>query len=92
MKKKKLDKNKRVKKVLKREYKIQRIDGLAPKHVTPPPEVYERIKKDNKLIGKARSIDSPYDKGKNCRIYPHNGYASYGECDKDFVSKELSIE
>ena len=39
------------KKVLKREYKIQRIDGLPPKQVTPPPEVYERIKKDNKLIG-----------------------------------------
>ena len=43
------------KKVLKREYKIQRIDGLPPKQVTPPPEVYERIKKDNKLIGDARS-------------------------------------
>ena len=28
------------KKVLKREYKIQRIDGLPPKQVTPPPEVY----------------------------------------------------
>ena len=27
-----------VKKVLKREYKIQRIDGLPPKQVTPPPE------------------------------------------------------
>ena len=37
------------KKVLKREYKIQRIDGLPPKQVTPPPEVYERIKKDNIL-------------------------------------------
>ena len=35
------------KKVIKREYKIQRIDGLPPKQVTPPPEVYERIKKDN---------------------------------------------
>ena len=49
------------KKVLKREYKIQRIDGLPPKQVTPPPEVYEKIKKDNKLIGKARSLDTPYD-------------------------------
>ena len=46
------------KKVLKRKYKIQRIDGLPPKQVTPPPEVFERIKKDNILIGKARSIDS----------------------------------
>ena len=49
------------KKVFKREYKIQRIDGLPPKQVTPPPEVYERIKKDNILIGKARSIDTAYD-------------------------------
>ena len=49
------------KKVLKREYKIQRIDGLPPKQVTPPPEVYERIKKDNKLIGQARTIDTSYD-------------------------------
>ena len=31
------------KQVFKREYKIQRIDGLPPKQVTPPPEVYERI-------------------------------------------------
>ena len=48
------------KKVLKREYKIQRIDGLPPKQVTPPPEVYERIKKDNKLMVQARSLDTPY--------------------------------
>tara|TARA_B100001769_G_C22091622_1_gene588747 strand:- start:648 stop:1463 length:816 start_codon:yes stop_codon:yes gene_type:complete len=46
------------KKVYKREYKIQRIDGLPKKQVTPPKEVYERIKKDNVLIGKARSINS----------------------------------
>ena len=42
------------KKVVKRVYKIQRIDGLPKKQVTPPPEVYDRIKKDNILIGKAR--------------------------------------
>ena len=46
------------KKVFKKEYKIQRINGLPPKQVTPPPEVYERIKKDNKLIGKARAVNS----------------------------------
>ena len=34
------------KKVLKRKYKIQRIDGLPSKQVTPPPEVYDLIKKD----------------------------------------------
>ena len=47
-----------IKKVFKREYKIQRIDGLEEKKVTPPEEVYERIKKENKWIGKARSINS----------------------------------
>ena len=51
-------KNKIVKKVLKREYKIQRIDGLPEKKVTPPKEVYDRIRAENKLIGKARAIDT----------------------------------
>ncbi len=47
-----------VKRVQKREYNIQRIDGLDEKKVTPPEEVYERIKKENKLIAEARAIDS----------------------------------
>ena len=47
-----------VKKVLKREYKIQRIDGLPQKKVTPPKEFYVRIKQENKLIVDAREIDS----------------------------------
>ena len=66
------------KKVLKREYKIQRIDGLPPKQVTPPPEVYERIKKDNKLIGEARSIDTNYDFFKDKFIYPLDKYIITG--------------
>ena len=47
-----------VKKVQKRKYDIQRIDGLEEKKVTPPEEVYERIKRENKWIGEARAIDS----------------------------------
>ena len=47
-----------VKRVQKREYNIQRIDGLDERKVTPPEEVYERIKKENKLIAEARAIDS----------------------------------
>ena len=66
------------KKVLKREYKIQRIDGLPSKQVTPPPEVYERIKKDNVLIGKARSIDTAYDFFKDKFIYPIDKYIITG--------------
>ena len=58
------------KKVYKKEYKVQRIDGLQKKQVTPPKEVYERIKKDNILIGKARSIDSELPFFKNKFILP----------------------
>ena len=46
------------KKILKKKYQIQKIDGLPQKQVTPPKEVYERIKSDNKLIASARAIDS----------------------------------
>ena len=52
------NKQKIVKKVQKRIYNIQRIDGLEEKKVTPPEEVYERIKKENKWIKEARAIDS----------------------------------
>jgi murein DD-endopeptidase MepM/ murein hydrolase activator NlpD len=60
------------KKILKKKYKIQRIDGLPKKQVTPPKEVYERIKNDNILIGKARSINSDLDFFKNKFIKPIN--------------------
>ena len=64
------DKKKIVKKVLKRKYKIQRIDGLEPKKVTPPKEVYDRIRKENKLIVKAREINSNLNFFKNKFINP----------------------
>ena len=51
-------KQKIVKKVQKRQYNIQRIDGLEEKKVTPPEEVYERIKRENKWIGEARAVNS----------------------------------
>jgi murein DD-endopeptidase MepM/ murein hydrolase activator NlpD len=47
-----------IKKVKKRKYNIQKIDGLAKKKVTPPEEFYARIKKENKLIVDAREINS----------------------------------
>ena len=53
-----INEKKIIKKVFKRKYKIQRIDGLEEKKVTPPEEVYERIKRENKWIGEARAIDS----------------------------------
>ena len=66
------------KQVFKREYKIQRIDGLPPKKVTPPPEVYERIKKDNKLIGDARAINSNLIFFKDKFVYPRDKYIITG--------------
>ena len=59
-----------VKKVLKRKYNIQRIDGLPEEQVTPPEEVYVRIKKENKLIGDAKAIDSNLTYFKNKFIVP----------------------
>jgi murein DD-endopeptidase MepM/ murein hydrolase activator NlpD len=47
-----------VKKIQKRKYNIQKIEGLPKKKVTPPEEFYARIKKENKLIGKAREVHS----------------------------------
>ena len=65
-----INEKKIVKKVFKREYKIQRIDGLEEKKVTPPEEVYERIKRENKWIGEARAIDSDLAFFKNKFINP----------------------
>jgi len=47
-----------VKKIQKRKYNIQRIEGLPKKKVTPPEEFYARIKRENLLIAKAREINS----------------------------------
>ena len=64
------NKQKIVKKIQKRKYNIQRIDGLEEEKVTPPEEVYERIKKENKLIAKARTVNSDLDFFKNKFIIP----------------------
>ena len=63
-------KEKITKRVQKRKYNIQKIDGLEEKKVTPPEEVYERIKKENKLIAKARTIDSDLNFFKDKFIIP----------------------
>ena len=64
------NKQKIVKKVLKRKYDIQKIDGLPEEKVTPPEEVYERIKKENIIIGNAKAIDSNLIYFKNKFIVP----------------------
>ena len=69
-------KEKRIKKVLKRKYNIQRIDGLEESKVTPPESVYKRIKKENNKIGEARAINSDLPFFKNQFIMPVEGIIS----------------
>jgi len=65
-----------IKKVLKRKYNIQRIDGLEESKVTPPESVYKRIKEENNQIGKARAINSDLPFFKNQFIMPVEGIIS----------------
>mgnify|MGYP001375611360 CR=1 FL=1 len=65
-----------VKKVKKRKYNIQRIDGLEESKVTPPESVYKRIKKENNAIGKARAINSDLQYFKDKFIMPVEGIIS----------------
>ena len=69
-------KSKIIKKVLKRKYNIQRIDGLAESKVTPPESVYKRIKKENNAIGEARAINSDLLFFKEKFIMPVEGIIS----------------
>ena len=69
-------KDKIIKKVLKRKYDIQRIDGLEESKVTPPESVYKRIKQENNKIGKARAINSDLPFFKNQFIMPVEGIIS----------------
>ena len=64
------------KKVLKRKYNIQRIDGLEESKVTPPESVYKRIKEENNKIGEARAINSDLSFFKTQFIMPVEGIIS----------------
>ena len=92
-----------IKKVFKRKYRIQRIDGLPEKKVTPPKEVYERIKRENKIIVAAREIESdltfftkefinPLDKAIVTGVYGSqrilNGKPKWPHYGIDFAAKE----
>ena len=69
-------KNNVIKKVFKRKYNIQRIDGLPENKVTPPESVYKRIKEENGRIGKARAINSDLTFFTNQFIMPLEGIIS----------------
>jgi len=65
-----------IKKIFKRKYNIQRIDGLPENKVTPPESVYKRIKEENNKIGKARAINSDLIFFKDKFIMPVDGIIS----------------
>lgn len=56
-----------------REYKVQKINGLPDKYVEPPASVLERIKRDNALIGQARSRNTQEGWFANDFIWPVKG-------------------
>ncbi|MGH8456302.1 MAG: M23 family metallopeptidase [Stenotrophobium sp.] len=62
--------------VAKRSYKIQRINGLPPRMVTPPPELVVRIEKDQAEARKAREHDSDLDGFAQAFIWPCEGRIS----------------
>ena len=66
-------KTKIVKKIQKRKYNIQKIEGLPKKKVTPPEEFYARIKKENRLIADAREVNSDLPFFKDKFIIPVDG-------------------
>ncbi len=72
------NKEKIIKKVQKRKYKIQKIDGLPEEKVTPPKEIYERIKRENKLIANARTVESNLTFFKNKFMVPVKNYIISG--------------
>ena len=45
--------------ITQRQYNIQRLNGLPPDKVTPPPAVLERIRRENVRLGDARRRDIP---------------------------------
>ena len=53
--------NSKTYKIKKRQYKIQKIDGLHEKMVTPDQESLEIIKKENDLIKNAQLINSDFE-------------------------------
>ena len=60
-------------KIKKNKYKIQKIDGLPKKFVSPPKEIYERIIRENELIAKVRTLNSKIDYTFQDFLLPANG-------------------
>lgn len=59
--------------VASRQFKIQRIDGLPPKKVSPDPELVKRIRAENALIHEARKLDTEENGFREAFIWPVHG-------------------
>ncbi|WP_300303795.1 M23 family metallopeptidase [Ferrovibrio sp.] len=59
-----------------RTYDIQRIDGLPPAQVTPPPAVLERIRRENARIAEVRQRNTPRQDFLQDWIWPAKGPVS----------------
>ena len=57
----------------KRQYRIQRIEGLPPKMVTPPEEVLARIRAEAEAIAAARAADRPEPLFESGFVWPTTG-------------------
>lgn len=62
--------------VAKRQYDVQRLEGLPPKMVTPPPEVTARIAADQRLAAAARKHDSALTGFAQNFVWPATGRIS----------------
>jgi len=59
-----------------RDYKVQRIDGLPKKMVTPPAETLARIRRENGEIARIRAVDSAEALFAQAWIWPSQGIIS----------------
>ena len=62
--------------IAKRDYKIERVDGLPPKTVTPDPESLERIRSDARLVGSARALRDDRSDYAEGFVWPASGRIS----------------
>src|SRR5690606_230422 len=62
--------------IVPRHFDIQRIDGLPPRMVTPPPEVLARIKHENARIAALREDDRPEPLFRSGFAWPATGRIS----------------
>ncbi len=62
--------------VARRDYQIQRIDGLPPSKVTPPERDLERIRREAALVKATRKLDAPRTDFLDGFIWPSQGLIS----------------